>query len=334
MGSLAERGLRRMVRNSVGGGLGRNPLGTTLCAVGHQCRLSGGCRSDRVEDLPAGVKHPWKPEGLALLKALRGRVSSTWTVIVLADRGVYAKWLFKAINGLGWHPMLRVTIGGSFRPEGWYHWVPFRQLVAIVGQRRQGRGTAFTQTKTRLNGTLLGCWEAGHDQPWLIMTDVPPQAADAGWYGLRAGIEQGFKRIKSGGWQWQYTRMTDPARAERLWLAIAIATWWLLSVGGEAQAAIPTTTFPSVPSPPRPQGRCGRLVSIFRQGGSLLMAALFNHHRLPLGHGHPEPWPTWPIAPNNPLSAVSVGGLSKKPTLVRPGGGRDVNLTVNDVYHD
>jgi hypothetical protein len=27
-----------------------------------------------------------------------------------------------------------------------------------------------------------------------------------------------------GGWQWQYTRMEDPARAERLWLALALAT--------------------------------------------------------------------------------------------------------------
>ena len=261
--------------------------------------------------LPAGVKHPWKPEWLALLKALRGRVSSSWTVIVLADRGLYAKWLFEAINGLGWHPMLRVTISGSFRPEGWYHWVPFRRLVATVGQRWQGRGTAFTQTKSRLNCTLLGCWEPGHDQPWLILTDVPPQAADACWYGLRAWIEQGFKRIKSGGWQWQYTRMTDPTRAERLWLAIAIATWWLLSVGGEAEAAIPTTTFPSVPGSPRQQGRRWRLVSIFRRGWSLIMAALFNHHRLPIGHGHPEPWPTLPIAPNNPPSAVSEEGYEK-----------------------
>jgi hypothetical protein len=30
--------------------------------------------------------------------------------------------------------------------------------------------------------------------------------------------------------------MDDPARAERLWMAIAIATWWWLSVGGEADA--------------------------------------------------------------------------------------------------
>ena len=28
-----------------------------------------------------------------------------------------------------------------------------------------------------------------------------------------------------GGWQWQRTRMTDPARAARLWLAVAVATY-------------------------------------------------------------------------------------------------------------
>ena len=82
--------------------------------------------------------------------------------------------------------MLRVTIGGSFALKGGIPGYPFAKRVATVGQRWQGRGTAFTQTKTRLNGTLLGCWEPGHDQPWLILTDVPPQAADACGYGLRA----------------------------------------------------------------------------------------------------------------------------------------------------
>lgn len=196
--------------------------------------------------LPAGGKHPWKPEWLALLQALRGRVSPTWTVIVLADRGLYAKWLFETLIQMGWHPMLRVNVGGSFRPEGWYHWVPFRQLVLAVGDRWQGSGTAFTHPKTRLNCTLLGCWEAGHDAPWLILTNIPPQAAEACWYGLRAWIEQSFKKIKGGGWQWQSTRMTDPNRAKRLWLAIAIATWWLLSIGGEAEAVLPSATFPPV----------------------------------------------------------------------------------------
>ena len=102
--------------------------------------------------------------------------------------------------------------------------------------------------------------------------------------------------IKGGGWQWQYTRMTDPARAERLWLAIAIATWWLLAVGGEAEATLPAATFPTVPGSPRQQGRRWRLVGIFRHGWSLIVAALFNHQPLPLGHGCPEPWPAVPIS--------------------------------------
>jgi hypothetical protein len=33
----------------------------------------------------------------------------------------------------------------------------------------------------------------------LILTDVPPEASDASWYGLRAGIEHGFMVTKRAG---------------------------------------------------------------------------------------------------------------------------------------
>jgi len=39
---------------------------------------------------------------------------------VLADRGLYAKWLFAAITALNWHPLLCIKKQGKFRPEGWY----------------------------------------------------------------------------------------------------------------------------------------------------------------------------------------------------------------------
>jgi hypothetical protein len=80
-----------------------------------------------------------------------------------------------------------------------------------------------------------------YKDPWLIMMDLPPEASTACWYGLRAWIEQGFKITKRAGWQWQRTHMTQPARAARLWLAVAVATLWLLSVGGEAEATIPAS---------------------------------------------------------------------------------------------
>ncbi|BBL74966.1 transposase [Methylomagnum ishizawai] len=206
--------------------------------------------------LRAEQKHPWKPEWLALLEKFKGVVPASWTVLALADRGLYAKWLFEGIQALGWHPMLRVNSGGTFRPQGWCHWRPFPRLVPKVGDRWQGRGTAFTGRRTRLDCTLLACWGEGHKDPWLVLTDLPPQAAEACWYGLRGWIEQGFKKAKRGGWQWQHTRMEDPERAERLWLAIALATWWLLSVGGEAEAGIAPA--PSQPFQARPANRANR----------------------------------------------------------------------------
>ena len=142
--------------------------------------------------LPAGLKHPGKPEWLALLKAVRGRAPPTWTVIVLADRGLYAQGLFEGIQGLGWPPLLRVNAKGTFRPAGWVHRYPLTHWTPTMGCRWQGRGAAFAAKTTRLECTLLAYWGEGHQAPWLILTDVPPQAAKAWWYGLRAWIEQGF----------------------------------------------------------------------------------------------------------------------------------------------
>ena len=115
-------------------------------------------------------------------------------------------------------------------------------------------------------------------------------------------IEQGFKIMKRGGWQWQRTRMTDPKRAARLWLAVAVATLWLLSVGGLAEETIPAGTLLDLPpngvlEPPPRQATQLRLVSVFRQGWMTILAALLNHHRLPLGRFAPEQWPS--IAPAN-----------------------------------
>jgi len=33
---------------------------------------------------------------------------------------------------------------------------------------------------------LVAGWEEGYQDPWLILTDVAPEARDAGWYGRLA----------------------------------------------------------------------------------------------------------------------------------------------------
>jgi Transposase DDE domain len=241
--------------------------------------------------LRATEAHRWEPEWRALLGHFRQVVPAGWRVIVLADRGLYAKWLFEAIVALGWHPLLRINSQGKFRPRGWYHWIGLQELITAEGQRWQGRGTAFKNAPGRLECTVLAAWAPGHAEPWLVVTDLPPEAAEVCWYGLRAWIEQGFKRIKRGGWQWQYTRMEDPARAERLWLAVAIATWWLLAVGGAADPAVPAETLGEVPQTQRSRRPRWRLIAVFHQGWTRIIAALLRHEPLPVGQGKPEPWP-------------------------------------------
>jgi hypothetical protein len=218
-------------------------------------------------------------------------------VIVLADRGLYAPGLFRRITRLGWHPFLRINTGGSFRPAGTPNWRPLRPFVPRTGTRWRGTGLAFTRHLVAC--TLLARWEEGYKDPWLILTDLPPEASDAGWYGLRAWIEQGFKITKRAGWQWHRTRMTDPARAARLWLAVAVATLWWLSVGGATDETIPASTLLDVTGlcPERPRSRRAtrlRLVSVLRQGWVELLVALLRHDPLPQGRFVPEPWPAVP----------------------------------------
>ena len=249
--------------------------------------------------LPANTNHAWRREWLRLLRQLRPAIPRDWTVIVLADRGLYAGWLFRRIVRLGWHPFLRINHGGTFRPDPQAAYRPLLSFAPQPGTRWRGTGTAFKNPQRRLRCTLLACWEEGYTDPWLILTDLPPEASDAGWYGLRAWIEQGFKVTKRAGWQWQRTRMTDPQRAARLWLAVAVATLWLLSVGGAAEETIPETTLLDVTailSTLRRQRRATRLrlVSVFRRGWVLILVALLRQLPLPLGAFLPEPWPAVP----------------------------------------
>jgi hypothetical protein len=47
--------------------------------------------------LPATEQHAWRGEWLRLLRQVRAAVPRRFFVIVLADRGLYARWLFRRI---------------------------------------------------------------------------------------------------------------------------------------------------------------------------------------------------------------------------------------------
>ena len=184
--------------------------------------------------LPGGEKDPWNPHWQRLLAYLKTAVPADWMVIVLSDRGLESPELFRQIVALGWHPLMRAKKAGKFRPKGWGRFYPMSDLVRRVGGTFSAEGLAYTGRKMAC--TLLACWSEGHDEPWLLLTDLPPEAGNAAWYGFRTWIEQGFKVIKGGGWEWQNTRMEDAGRVERLWLVMAVASLWVVALGAEDEA--------------------------------------------------------------------------------------------------
>ena len=183
--------------------------------------------------LRGGVKDPWNPYWQTLLQHLKKAIPDDWTIIVLSDRGLESAWLFKVIVNLGWHPLMRVKKGGKFKPKGWRRFYGLSELVKSVGDSFYAEGRAYAGEDMAC--TLLARYAEGYDEPWFILTDLPPETADAVWYAMRAWIEQGFKIIKGGGLDWEKTRMEDPARVERLWLVMAVATLWVVAVGADEE---------------------------------------------------------------------------------------------------
>jgi len=242
--------------------------------------------------LVGGQPEAWHPHWEQLLGCLRGAVGPDWRVLVLSDRGLESPRLFRAVRALGWHPLMRVKGGGKFRPRGWRRWYWMRELLRRPGGRLTMAGQAYKGAP--LACTLLACWGEGHAEPWLLLTDLPPAAGNPCWYAWRAWIEQGFKVAKSGGLNWQHTRMTEPARAERQFLAVAVTTLWLVAIGAAVEReARPETVGPLPPEPaaPAPAARRARRIRLFALGAAAVLAALVNHAALPHGNLPQERWP-------------------------------------------
>ncbi len=247
----------------------------------------------------AEQKGAWEPHWLNLLEKLAGCVPEHWTVIVLSDRGLYAPWLYAKIVELCWHPFMRINKQGHFRPLGEGTFRSLASAAPVVGSAWCGTVDCFSQEKSRLRCTLLARWDEGYEEVWLVVTDLAPEQATVVWYGMRSWIEGGFKDTKRGGWGWHQTKMVDPERAERLWLAIAVATLWAVSVGGEVDANLPVSSLETLPETHVARRKATkrsrpRMLSCFARGILTIVGLLIRGDGLVLGRFVPEPWPSMP----------------------------------------
>ena len=181
------------------------------------------------------TKGSWKPHWKSLFQALKDIVPQHYLVIVSADRGLYADWLYEEITSLGWHPFLRINHQGQYCIPDSDLWQPLATVVSRENQNWSGQVTCFKSNP--IDCTLLARWDDSYQDPWLILTDLTSTNADINWYGFRAWIECSYRDIKSDGWQWHKTRLQQPDRAERHWLAMAVSMLWMVTLGGEQEVS-------------------------------------------------------------------------------------------------
>src|SRR4051812_17581763 len=85
--------------------------------------------------LPGNVPGPWLGPILRLLRRPRPAVPAGWTVLVLADRGLWSPRLWRRVRRLGWHPLLRIQRRTTGTPHG-----GGRPPARAPGPPRPGRG--------------------------------------------------------------------------------------------------------------------------------------------------------------------------------------------------
>lgn len=248
---------------------------------------------------PAYTKGSWKPIWLRLLELLHEAVPAERMVLVMTDRGLYARWLYRRIQQYHWHPFMRINVGAKARPEGCQRgtvFEPVSRLAPQVGSQWSGKVTCFSDKGHRLHTTLLARWESGYKDPWIILTDLAPEQAQAGWYGLRSWMECGFKDFKGGGWHWTWSRITDARRMERLWLAMAVASLLVVVMGVQQEVQQPVSTLDHLPD-----------THIARRNAQAARQRWEAAQEATRAKGEPEPRP--PVSPKRALSCFLRGCL-------------------------
>jgi hypothetical protein len=172
----------------------------------------------------------WPMRQVALVKTLVANISvpEGTAVLVEADRGIgTSPELIRAVQRMGYYFLFRVQSQVRLVLEDGRR-VKFGELIRERGGRFSGPVYAFKKAGW-LRCWAVGQWAPEHDEPWLLLTNWPE--AQGNDYGLRMWQELAFRDFKSFGWQWERSRVWQPRRADLMWLVMALAYVWVLSMG-------------------------------------------------------------------------------------------------------
>lgn len=154
-------------------------------------------------------------------------------VVFLADRGFRdCDWASLCLE-LDWNYVIRLAYNTYVTLEDGEQ-CPIEALGVQPGQCNCFQNVKVTQDE-KLQGNLSVTWTKGKRGKKIeivaVLSDRPAKKTRLDEYALRMRIEESFRDDQSGGFDLEHTRLKDPARLERLLLAVAIATIWCHEIG-------------------------------------------------------------------------------------------------------
>jgi hypothetical protein len=150
-------------------------------------------------------------------------------VVLMTDRGLSWPSLLDRCRRVGWSFLCRVQRQTRVETADG-HAGTIGDLAPRPGTRWHGRGRAFLKAGWRdLN--LVAVWRRGDKDPWLLVTDLAPTWVRCAQYRHRMDEEESFRDDKSAGFDWDASRVRDPAQMDRLLLVLQLAALFVLVQG-------------------------------------------------------------------------------------------------------
>jgi hypothetical protein len=164
-----------------------------------------------------------------LLAEVAALVPPDTHVVLMTDRGLSWPSLLDQCRRRGWSFLCRVQGSTRFQAADGVPG-PIRDRTPRPGTRWQGRGRAFLKAGWR-PVNVVAVWRRGDDDPWLLVTDLAPAWVRCAQYRHRMDEELSFRDDKSSGFNWDASRVRDPAHMDRLLLVLQLAACFVLAQG-------------------------------------------------------------------------------------------------------
>ncbi len=189
--------------------------------------------------------------------------------VVLADRGLASPMLIELIQQRGWDYLVRVQRDTTLRARR-----PRRSPRVHLGELITQPGApsvvqdGWVFERHSVWAHIAAVWRSGYQEPWLLVSNLDLGVRLAELYAQRMHVEALFRETKSGGFEWELSRVLRADRAQRLLLGLMLAVLCAVLLG---EASIRAGEIPAY-------GRRQRAVSLVRRGLDWLLTPRSRPH--------------------------------------------------------